>query len=420
MRANLRRLLEASIDRARERGAKAVARAVRLTGAAVVAYLVADQIFPGSKPLLAPLTALLVVQVSLYSTLTAGLQRVASVVAGVVVAVVFSAVVGFTWWSLAGLIAASIIIGQMLRLREQLLEVPISAMLVLSVGGAERPAAWRVTETLVGAAVGVLYNVVLPGPVRSSTAGAAVEKFAGEIAGLLERMATELAAGASVEKAQRWLAETRRLANRVAGVDRALVEAEESRRLNVRALGTMDAAPDLRSGLDALEHTTVALRGLCRAVVDQLQALPDVADRMYTPDMREVFAVLLRDLAAAVEAFGRLVRAEAEGGSSPDAELATALDTVGEARVRLTELMLINPGDAPELWELNGSVLTNVERILREIDLDERARQRERRQREWEARPPAAQAVDRLRATSREVARRPLRWRRRATVKHPD
>ena len=261
MRANLRRLLEASIDRARERGAKAVARAVRLTGAAVVAYLVADQIFPGSKPLLAPLTALLVVQVSLYSTLTAGLQRVASVVAGVVVAVVFSAVVGFTWWSLAGLIAASIIIGQMLRLREQLLEVPISAMLVLSVGGAERPAAWRVTETLVGAAVGVLYNVVLPGPVRSSTAGAAVEKFAGEIAGLLERMATELAAGASVEKAQRWLAETRRLANRVAGVDRALVEAEESRRLNVRALGTMDAAPNLRSGLDALEHTTVALRG---------------------------------------------------------------------------------------------------------------------------------------------------------------
>jgi hypothetical protein len=247
-----------------------------------------------------------------------------------------------------------------------------------------------------------------------------VEKFAGEIAGLLERMATELAAGASVEKAQRWLAETRRLANRVAGVDRALVEAEESRRLNVRALGTMDAAPDLRSGLDALEHTTVALRGLCRAVVDQLQALPDVADRMYTPDMREVFAVLLRDLAAAVEAFGRLVRAEAEGGSSPDAELATALDTAGEARVQLTELMLINPGDAPELWELNGSVLTNVERILREIDLDERARQRERRQREWEARPPSAQAVDRLRATSREVARRPLRWRRRATVKHPD
>lgn len=416
----LRRLLTASIDRARQRGVKAVVRAAQLTGAAIAAYLVADQIFPGGKPLLAPLTALLVVQVSLYSTLTVGLKRVASVVAGVVVAVLFSAVVGFTWWSLAGLIAASIVIGQLLRLREQLLEVPISAMVVLAVGGAERPAAGRITETLVGAAVGVLYNVVLPGPVRSSTAGAAVEQFASEMASLLERMATELADGASADKAQRWLEETRRLANRVANVDQALVEAEESRRLNVRALGTMDAAPNLRSGLDALEHCTVALRGLCRAVVDQLRTLPDIADRMYSPDTREVFAVLLRDLAAAVEAFGRLVRAEAEGGNSPDAELAIALDAVGEARVRLTELLMIDPRDAPELWELNGSVLTNVERILREIDLDERARQRERRQREWEARPPAAQAVDRLRATSREVARRPLRWRRRTANERAD
>ncbi|MEJ7742716.1 MAG: aromatic acid exporter family protein [Nocardioidaceae bacterium] len=139
MTQQLRRLLTASIDRARQRGVKAVVRAAQLTGAAVAAYLVADQIFPGGKPLLAPLTALLVVQVSLYSTLTVGLKRVASVVAGVVVAVLFSAVVGFTWWSLAGLIAASIVIGQLLRLREQLLEVPISAMVVLAVEGPSGP-----------------------------------------------------------------------------------------------------------------------------------------------------------------------------------------------------------------------------------------------------------------------------------------
>ncbi|MBA2560383.1 MAG: hypothetical protein H0V07_10965, partial [Propionibacteriales bacterium] len=53
-----------AVARARERGAKAVGRAVRLTGAAIAAYLVAEQFFPGTKPLLAPLTALLVVQVT--------------------------------------------------------------------------------------------------------------------------------------------------------------------------------------------------------------------------------------------------------------------------------------------------------------------------------------------------------------------
>lgn len=413
MRASLSRFLTACIDRARERGAKGVVRAVQLTGAAVAAYLVADQLFPGSRPLLAPLTALLVVQVSLYSTLTAGLQRVAGVVAGVLVAVLFSAFVGFTWWSLGALIAASILLGQLLRLRDQLLEVPISAMLVLAVGGREGPAAGRITETLVGAAVGVLYNVFLPGPVQSRSAGQAVARFGADLGALLERIATDLGDAVTAERAARWLEETRRLDNRVAQVDRALVAAEESRRLNVRALGTMDTAPSLRRGLDGLEHCTVSLRGLCRTIVDQIDALPGGVDHVYSSDVREVFAVLLRDLAAAIEAFGRLVCAEAEGADSPDAELATALDTVREARVRLTELLMIDPQDHTQLWELNGTVLSSVDRILREIDLEERTRERERRQREWQSRPAAVQAVDRLRATSRDVAQRPLRWRRR-------
>jgi len=126
--------------------------------------------------------------VSLYSTLTAGLQRVAGVVAGVLVAVLFSAFVGFTWWSLGALLAASILVGQLLRLRDQLLEVPISAMLVLAVGGREGPAAGRITETLVGAAVGVLYNVFLPGPVQSRSAGQAVARFSADLGALLERI----------------------------------------------------------------------------------------------------------------------------------------------------------------------------------------------------------------------------------------
>lgn len=409
----VRRFTGVALQRARERGRKALIRAVRLTGAALAAYLVADAIFPGTRPLLAPLTALLVVQVTLFSTLTAGVQRVASVVAGVMLAVLVSTVVGFSWWSLAALIALSILIGQLLRLREQLLEVPISAMLVMSVGGREGPAAGRITETLVGAAVGVLYNVVLPGPVESRSAGQAVAGFAADMAALLDRMADELSEGASQEEAQRWLEDTRRLDGQVGSVDRALVQADESRRLNVRAIGTMDTAPNLRSGLDALEHSTVALRGLCRAVADQLPNSLDDADDFSSTDVREVFAVLLHELADAIDAFGRLVCTEAEGVSPPDAELAHALETVREARARLTDLLTIDPHDDLRAWELNGSLLASIDRMLGEIDLEERRRQRERRLREWNDRPAAALAVDRIGATSRELAQRPIRWRRR-------
>jgi Aromatic acid exporter family member 1 len=420
VKTGLRRLLDAGLRRARDRGRKAVIRALQLTGASVAAYLVADLIFPGSRPLIAPLTAMLVVQVSLYHTLTVGLQRVGSVVAGVVLAVLFATFIQFSWWSLGALIAASILIGQLLRLREQLLEVPISAMLVMSVGGAEGPAANRITETLVGAAVGIGYNVLLPGRVKSDTAGAAVERFAFDMAKVMERMADEVCEGVTVDNARRWLDETRRLAGKVARADRAIVEAQESRKLNVRAIGTVDVVPSLRNGLDALEHCTVALRGVGRSVLDQMQSAGDEPDRVYPAKARDAFAVLLRDLARAVTAYGRLVRAEADNLTSTDQELAEALNTVRDARSRLTELLMIDPRTDRQLWELNGSVLANFDRILREIDIEELGRQRQLLRERWEQRPAAAVAVDRLRTTSREVAARPLRWRRGGRSTGPD
>ncbi|MBA2456050.1 MAG: FUSC family protein [Nocardioidaceae bacterium] len=409
----VRQLLARTVQRLRDRGATALTRALRLTGAAVVAYLVARWLLPSGRSVLAPLTALLVVQVTLFSTLTTGIRRIASVVVGVVVAALFADLVELTWWSLAALVAAGIVVGQLLRLREHLLEVPISAMLVLSIGGAENKTEARIFETLLGAAVGVLYMLLLPGPVQSRTAGEAVEHQADEMADLLRRMAVQIGDGVNTERATEWLEGARSLSRRVGRVDRVLEEADESRRLNVRALGTMDPAPLLTSGLDALEHSSVSLRSLCRAMVDRSRS---AEGEPYPEPTREVLAVLLQDLADAVSAFGRLVREEAEGEVGAQAQrLAQALEAVGEARVRLTELLLIDRRDDAVdgvRWELDGVLLANVARILREIDIEERVRQQDRQREQQQSRPPAVQAVDRLRATSREAVR-PVRRRRR-------
>jgi amino acid transporter len=63
-------------------------------------------------------------------------QRVASVLAGVLagvlVAVAFSAVVGFTWWSLAILIAVSLAVGHLLRLAVTVVIVALLAIVVFS------------------------------------------------------------------------------------------------------------------------------------------------------------------------------------------------------------------------------------------------------------------------------------------------
>ena len=130
-------------------------RTLRLTGAAVAAYLAAVLVLDDPRPVLAPLTALLVVQVTLVGTVADSLRRILSVIAGVAVAVGFSAFVGFSWWSLALIIAVSLLVGQFLRLGAHQLEVPISAMLVLAVGGSETAATDRISATIVGAAVGL-------------------------------------------------------------------------------------------------------------------------------------------------------------------------------------------------------------------------------------------------------------------------
>src|ERR1700761_657191 len=105
----------------------------RLTATATLAYLLALLIPAGTaRPVLAPLTALLVMQASLYQTIRSAVRKVGSVTVGVLGAVAVSEFVGFNWWLLAIVIAGALLLGQLLRLGDDLLEVPISAMLIFS------------------------------------------------------------------------------------------------------------------------------------------------------------------------------------------------------------------------------------------------------------------------------------------------
>ena len=141
----------------------------RLTVTAVFAYLLALQL-PGGSPrsVLAPLTALLVVQATLSHTIDSAVRRVAAVTAGVLAAVAVAAYVPFSWWVLGLLTAGTLALGIVLRLREEILEVPISAMLIFSTGS-HAAATSRITETLVGAAAGLAAGLVMaphPGAAR--------------------------------------------------------------------------------------------------------------------------------------------------------------------------------------------------------------------------------------------------------------
>jgi hypothetical protein len=370
------------VARVRRDGRASLLWSLRITVAATAGYLVASLFFPDTQPLLAPLTAMLVVQVTPISLLASGLDRVIAVVAGVAVAIGFAAVVPLEWWSLGVLILISITIGQFLRLRSNLVEVAISAMLVLGVGaiGAEAAAWQRIAETLVGAAVGIIATLVFPPKVASSDAGRAIDGLADAVGELLLRAAAELDAMAEGDPhrlsgaAREWLDDARRITHHIPVVGAALLRAEEGRRLNVRAVRTPHVEPGLRQGLEALEHTAVAIRGLMRSVSESSEGdwLGQDSARVVLGDLAETFRVL----AAGADAFGELVRHEGDVEVSLSREditrLHAAQDGMLAARTRLdAALAEAHPIDVVELY---AATRATVRRLQHELGLDERVR----------------------------------------------
>lgn len=375
----------------------------RLTLAAVLAYAFVQLNDPGSVDLTGPLTALLVVQTSLVSTLRTGAGRVVAVLVGVLVAVGVSTWVPLSWWSLAAVIAASLLLAEVLRLESNRLETPISAMLVLAVAQHDALATTRMVNTLIGAAVGVCLIAAIPPPVRPRDAASAVRAVAEAAAAATRRAGEDVVEGLTRGRVKSWLDDVHAVLPLVSEADAALADAADARRLNPRAIVVTDQVPALRAGLTALDRSVVALRAMLLALYEDVPEQPPPDESGDQADLRGAFSVVLLDMADCLSAFGSLVVAEAEQREvEAEDALAQTLEILRETRAILTELYLVSTGDETQAWLVRGSILAAVERVLSELDVEKRARSKSRMQ---EDRP--APILTRLAV---QHGRRPALW----------
>jgi uncharacterized membrane protein YgaE (UPF0421/DUF939 family) len=382
----------------------------RLTATAVFAYLLALQLPGGStRSVLAPLTALLVVQATLFHTIRSAVQRVVGVTAGVLAAVAVAAYVPFSWWVLGLLIAGALCLGLVLRLREDILEVPISAMLIFSVDS-HAAATSRITETLVGAAAGLAAGLAFA-PVRVQPAKDAIGDLSRQMADLLGQMADGLAEAPDPRRATEWLDRTRALRGEIDRLDDALSQAEESIRLNPRRLVAVNPAAGLRDGVDTLERAATDMRVLARSVVDSARI-----DSEHSPvreaDTRARLAAVLAELSAAVRSYGQLLEAEparaaerhryfGPSGLSPEPiteDLEDHLEEAQRQQDRLADLLRADPAERPEGWPLRGEILAHVDRLRSELQPDHLPDHAQAL-----ARPPLRTALRELRRDARVV-----------------
>jgi len=342
-------------------------RTAKVTLAVVAAYLLAEVLHLSEHPIVAPLVALLVVQLTLYQSIAHGLGRVGGVLAGVAVAVLVAHFVGLTWWSLGAVVAGSIVVGKVLRLGPHLFEAPISAMLLLEVGGGGTLGLARVEEAILGALVGIAVSMLVAPPLYLQPAGAAI----GELAERMSRFAAGFGAGIlepwSRHAADHWMGQARAVADEVNRAELTVARAEEAARLNPRGRRGRDAHPRFRAALTALERCHLTLRTLARAVLDRTYFVPAGEQATaYTAPQQAALGDLLVTAAGAI----KVVAPIAAGGEAADAarllveEHLTALD---ERRTRLARVLAVDPLVDEAAWSQHGSLLAAVDRLRVEI-----------------------------------------------------
>jgi uncharacterized membrane protein YccC len=382
----------------------AAVQIVRSTVASVIAYAAAVWFLPQPAPLTAPLTALLVVQVTLYSTLTAGIRRVNSVVIGVLIAIGFSALVGLSWWSLGLVILTSLLVGSVVRVGEFVPEVAISAMLVLGVTQVADTAWDRVFETLIGAGVGLLFNLLFAPPVWVQSAGGSIESLARRMAHLLRDIGGEVAGHLPVERAASRLHEARRVDHDIVEVDASLRQAEESLRWNPRVREGLLSRVVLRTGLDTLEICGVVLRVLSRTLTDLAKQRTE--ESLFADEVANELEQLFRHVANAVESFAVLITTQvAASAETAEERLAQALGDSAVSRDRTADLLLASVQIHPRQWQLHGALLAEVDRILDELAVEKRSvrlvEELDRQSREMRERYPRLELLKRRLAALR-------------------
>ncbi|MDT0344716.1 FUSC family protein [Streptomyces litchfieldiae] len=403
------------IDLAKRRNEPIVVQTLRSSVAATISYVVALQLTDVTAPLLAPLTALLVVQVTLFATITTGVRRVNSVITGVLVATAFSTIVGLSWWSLGLLILTSLAVGHLVRAGEFVPEVAISGMLVLGVTQVAETALDRVVETVIGAVVGLVLNIIFVPPVWVGSASEDIEEQAGRMKELLRILSAEAEQRTPLERPEEKLAEARRLDQDIAQVDASIIQAEESLRFNPRVKEPLLTRIVLRTGLDTLEVCAVILRTMTRTVTDLAARRGE--EPLFPPEVAPAVHELFANLAGAVDSFATLITSQVStAADEAEAFLAIELDAARISREHVAKVLLARVQEHPRHWQLHGSLLAEIDRMLDELNIEKRsihlAEELDRVSRESRERYPR---LHRARGAARR-ARRRLKPRRRATA----
>ena len=338
--------------------------------AAGLSWWIAGVVTDVPDPILAPLTAIVVVQVSVRSSMRTALQRSGAVVLGILVAVLIGDAVGLNGFTIGLLVAGSLGFGQLvLRLPAgSARQMPISMLVVLTtVTGTLESYGWRRgLETVLGAAVGVAVSLVLPAS-RLVDASQTLERLGTSLGGVLEAMGAGLHQPWSTDQTAEWRREARTVRDRLVGdAAESVGNVRESARWNVRDrrhIGTLGRYEEV---LPRLQRTAIGVSVISRGLDDHAR----LSGASHRP--MAAMGVLLSSLATVVRELTANVLggADDEGLDRSFEHLLARRDRCVLGASRRARLALDHEDDPDGLegeWLGYAALLVQVDRIIGDL-----------------------------------------------------
>ncbi len=322
-----------------------------------IAWAVALAVDPHSRPYFAPLAVILIVQPTVYNSLSRAFQRVVGVVLGVAAALAVSHFLTLSGWSIAIIVFAGLIVGWSIRLGPQgVVQVPVSALLVFAVGSATPGyGGRRIVDTLIGSAIGVLVVLVspsAPAPERVVSDALAPLRHCREV---LVDIGSSIRSVWTLEQAEAWRREGFELVEATAKAGRDHEGHQLTARWNARARRDRPVLERADEALRVGERIAIQTRSIARALVDGAGA---------ARPMPAVGAMLV-STASAIEAYSVWV---ASLGETADRQrLLDAIRVAGEAFGQAVTRAQQRWRDDATQWLTFGTILAMSQRILAEV-----------------------------------------------------
>lgn len=268
--------------------------------AAVLAWVLASQVFGLPQAFLAPWAALLVVHATVYRTFSRGVRQVGAAVLGVLLAWAVGNLWGLDTGAVSLLLVVGLLLGSLRWFRDESTTIAATGLIVLTTGVSDRSPVLvdRLLDTLIGIVVGLAVNLVVWPPLRDYSAARAIDGVDDRIGELLVAMAGDLRGRCTVEDVSRWVEATRSIDEDIEHAWALLRQARESSRFNPRR-----AAAGLRRSAffeDVLrddEQAAAEARSMARTLGHSIDAVVE-----WDEDFRSGWLDLLQEAGEAIVA----------------------------------------------------------------------------------------------------------------------